>query len=277
MAVHHEGASSIAVWYHAIVGADAAVGRGLHQASIQSGGSIVSSSKSRDSRPSGPDLLGKPSMAAEGQRILSQLEHGVAPPAMPAPPGQRPAWWRPAGAALCVVLAALTLLAVLSTRTAEDTEPAIPAQASPAMHATAHLARPVPVAPPPIPDAAANTATIVNLATPAPAPVAAVPAVKAAERKAAVPERKAAARTLPSKPAPAGSSDGDVALLAAMVAHANRQDGGRTEPLRDVVVRKEEEETVSLLQRCKQLGLIEGMLCRSRICSGRWESDPACH
>jgi hypothetical protein len=32
-----------------------------------------------------------------------------------------------------------------------------------------------------------------------------------------------------------------------------------------------------LLQRCKQLGMIEGMLCRARICSGRWDSDPACH
>ncbi|MFZ4875343.1 hypothetical protein ACL9RI_09670 [Janthinobacterium sp. Mn2066] len=99
----------------------------------------MSSSKSRDSRPSGPDLLGKPSMAAEGQRILSQLEHGVAPPAMATPPGQRPGWRRPAGAvlgvALGVVLAALTLLAVLSTRSGEDTAPAslaMPAAVHPA-------------------------------------------------------------------------------------------------------------------------------------------------
>lgn len=42
-------------------------------------------------------------------------------------------------------------------------------------------------------------------------------------------------------------------------------------------LRKQEEETAELLQRCQQLGLIEGMLCRSRICSGRWDSDPACH
>ncbi|OFJ49990.1 hypothetical protein BA896_015220 [Janthinobacterium lividum] len=60
-------------------------------------------------------------------------------------------------------------------------------------------------------------------------------------------------------------------------------------PTRDVVLRKQgqtqaqereqeqEQETMELLQRCKQLGLIEGMLCRSRICSGRWDSDPACH
>ena len=28
--------------------------------------------------------------------------------------------------------------------------------------------------------------------------------------------------------------------------------------------------------RCQQLGMIEGMLCRSRICAGRWDSDQAC-
>jgi len=43
------------------------------------------------------------------------------------------------------------------------------------------------------------------------------------------------------------------------------------------VLRKDEDETASLLQRCRQLGLIEGMLCRARICAGRWDSDPACH
>jgi len=65
-------------------------------------------------------------------------------------------------------------------------------------------------------------------------------------------------------------------LLTAMVAHARRQEG-TAKPVRDVVLRRQEEETAELLQRCKQLGLIEGMLCRSRICSGRWDSDPACH
>lgn len=234
----------------------------------------MSSSKSVDNRPAGPELLGKPSMAAEGQRILSQLEHGVAPPAMPASSGQRPAWWRPAGAALCLVLATGALLTMLSTHTADDTEAAAPAPSSTAVHAPIHAP-----APPPAPATAPATppATIVNLTIPAPPPAVSMPAVKLVERKATVAERKTAARALPSKPVPAGSSDGDVTLLAAMVAHTNRQDGARSEPVRDVVVLKEEEETVSLLQRCKQLGLIEGMLCRSRICSGRWDSDPACH
>ena len=33
--------------------------------------------------------------------------------------------------------------------------------------------------------------------------------------------------------------------------------------------------TESLLQRCKQLGLIEGTLRRSRTFSGRWDSEAA--
>jgi hypothetical protein len=44
---------------------------------------------------------------------------------------------------------------------------------------------------------------------------------------------------------------------------------------RDVVERQDGDTTAQLLARCKQLGLIEGMLCRSRICSGRW-ADAAC-
>ncbi|MNS97304.1 hypothetical protein D3C72_1316300 [compost metagenome] len=87
--------------------------------------------------------------------------------------------------------------------------------------------------------------------------------------------RQAAARPQGAKPA-AAPGDSDVALLTAIVAHAHRQ-AGTAVPARDVVLRKQEEETAELLQRCQQLGLIEGMLCRSRICSGRWDSDPACH
>ncbi|MEG2033562.1 MAG: hypothetical protein RR376_23150, partial [Janthinobacterium sp.] len=78
------------------------------------------------------------------------------------------------------------------------------------------------------------------------------------------------------RPAAAVPGDSDVALLTAMVAHAHRQEGA-AKPARDVVMRKDEEETADLLQRCRQLGMIEGMLCRARICSGRWDSDPACH
>ena len=74
----------------------------------------------------------------------------------------------------------------------------------------------------------------------------------------------------------AAPPDTDVALLTALVAHAGTTANVTPERSRDVVLRQEGESTTLLLARCKQLGLIEGMLCRSRICSGRWESDPAC-
>ena len=65
-------------------------------------------------------------------------------------------------------------------------------------------------------------------------------------------------------------------LLAALVAHAGTPAAVTPERSRDIVDRHDGDTTSQLLARCKQLGLIEGMLCRSRICSGRWESDAAC-
>jgi hypothetical protein len=95
------------------------------------------------------------------------------------------------------------------------------------------------------------------------------------------PHQPAAPAPSPTVPAP----DSDVVLLTALVAHANKQAPplakapapAATDPLaggsnRDVVLPKENESTESLLQRCKQLGFIEGMLCRSRICAGRPDS-----
>ena len=76
--------------------------------------------------------------------------------------------------------------------------------------------------------------------------------------------------------APAPANDTDVALLAALVAHANKPTAVAPERSRDIVERHEGDNTAELLARCKQLGLIEGLLCRSRICSGRWESDATC-
>ena len=78
-----------------------------------------------------------------------------------------------------------------------------------------------------------------------------------------------------SSAAPA-TNDTDVTLLTALVAHANKPASVAPEPSRDVVERVDGVSTADLLARCKQLGLMEGMLCRSRICSGPWESDPAC-
>ncbi|MET0264379.1 MAG: hypothetical protein ABW202_02090 [Duganella sp.] len=71
-------------------------------------------------------------------------------------------------------------------------------------------------------------------------------------------------------------ADTDVALLSALVAHAGKPAKVSPARSRDVVEADNGEATASLLARCQQLGPIEGMLCRSRICADRWDADPAC-
>lgn len=44
----------------------------------------------------------------------------------------------------------------------------------------------------------------------------------------------------------------------------------------DVVIRTQGDTTESLVKRCGMHGLIEGHLCRARICSGLWGKDAAC-
>lgn len=101
-----------------------------------------------------------------------------------------------------------------------------------------------------------------------------------------------------AKAAKSDIEDRDVKLLTALVAsnkdipvnkkssHANTDSkasaAGKSTSAKDdarnqdIVERKPGDSTASLLQRCKKLGLIEGELCRWRICSDRWDSDPAC-
>lgn len=219
--------------------------------------------KTGDGQAHGPDLLSKAGAAGahgDGKGILSQLEHGVAAPAARPALRWRPGWRHWAAGALC-----LAVLAVL----AYDTSSMPPAPATAVTVAPPAL--PVPAAPS-VPPHTAQAATIVNTAAP---PLPALAATTASARGSA--PRKAAPPARPQGPRPAAApGDSDVALLTAMVAHAHRQEG-TAKPVRDVVQRRQEDETAELLQRCKQLGLIEGMLCRSRICSGRWDSDPACH
>ena len=223
--------------------------------------------KTGDGQAHGPDLLSKAGTAGvhgDGKGILSQLEHGVAAPAARPALRWRPGWRHWAAGALC-----LAVLAVLAYDTSIMPLPLPPAPAT----STAPPALAVPSAPM-VPPHAAQAATIVNTAAP---PLPALAATTASARANA--PRKAAPPARPQGPRPAAApGDSDVALLTAMVAHAHRQEG-TAKPVRDVVLRRQEQEqeTAELLQRCKQLGLIEGMLCRSRICSGRWDSDPACH
>ncbi|WP_083411682.1 hypothetical protein [Janthinobacterium sp. 1_2014MBL_MicDiv] len=226
--------------------------------------------KTGDGTARGPRLLaegGTPATQAGDNRILSRLEHGGAATTVPAArwhPGWR--YWAGAGAG-----ATLLLLAALAH---EPVSPPVRPVSAPAV-ATAVAGAPS-LPPPAVQQAAApQAATIVNeamltLPTIPPLAVAASPAASA-PRKA-----PAATRQPASRPAATAPGDSDVALLTAMVAHAHRQAGTPT-AARDVVLRGEDGGTAGLLQRCKQLGMIEGMLCRSRICSGRWDSDPACH
>ena len=233
--------------------------------------------KTGDGQPRGPNLLGKADVAAsqaDGHRILSQLEHGALPATVPAAARWRPALPRIAIAASAVGAAALIVALLV------DAPAPVPAPAPPMVTGTlaaprataASAATAAPSLAPPLPAAA----TIVNDAMPPAVTQAPAPATTVAAPRKTPPARQAAVRAPAARPATAAPGDSDVTLLTAMVAHAHRQEGTQA-PVRDVVLRRGEEDTPGLLQRCKQLGLIEGMLCRSRICSGRWDSDPACH
>jgi hypothetical protein len=98
------------------------------------------------------------------------------------------------------------------------------------------------------------------------------------------------------------SKDKDVDLIAALLTHISRpgaankdatsKQSGTSSPSltlagsaskredrahnRDVVVQTAGESRESLISRCRSLGLVEGELCRIRICSGSWGTDPAC-
>ena len=88
--------------------------------------------------------------------------------------------------------------------------------------------------------------------------------------------RTPAATHTPARSKAPSANDTDIALLAALVAHAGKPSVAIPERSRDIVERYDGDSTAELLARCTQLGVIEGMLCRSRICSGRWDSDPVC-
>ncbi len=105
-----------------------------------------------------------------------------------------------------------------------------------------------------------------------------------------------------AEPVPHKGKDSDVDLIAALVAHVSHGDaahkeikrnvgkaasearmtnGGakrerRIDSARDIVVRNDGDSTEELVARCRALGLIEGELCRLRICSGLWGRDPSC-
>jgi len=92
-------------------------------------------------------------------------------------------------------------------------------------------------------------------------------------------------------------TDSDVDLIAALLSRVSRSDSAgkngseargasaqHASPIsekeqkrnRDIVVRRPEDSTEALVRRCRELGLIEGELCRIRICSGNWGKESAC-
>jgi hypothetical protein len=258
---------------------------------IKCKGDIVETSKLK------PDLLAASARArrpTQDKRILAQLEHGVKAPARPA---RATGWsidgWTIGLFALLLVMCSVAWLMHDKRITPEtfrsgasstiERSAATPASAAPAPDngPTAEQAAAIvnmvadPASPQPAATSAgttiqtptAATAAIANTATAQPTRTAAAP-----HKPAARPVTSSASATAPAQP----TGDTDVTLLTALVAHANKPATVAPERSRDVIERQDGDTTAQLLTRCKQLGLIEGMLCRSRICSGRWESDAAC-
>ncbi len=107
------------------------------------------------------------------------------------------------------------------------------------------------------------------------------PAVARTEPAKAIPENGK-----PSTPAAkAVSSDNDVDLISALMAHSGGQSEPKSTPRTkkptanagspDIVERHGGDSTATLLKRCKRLGGTEAKLCSRRICTGH-ESEAAC-
>jgi hypothetical protein len=267
---------------------------------IKREGNTVNTSKAK------PDLMAASSTeSGGGKRILAQLEHG------PKPAAKTAQGWTIDGWTVGLILLLLLMCTTAWLMHDDAIRPATFKPGSPheqkarsepaAQHSAARAGEAAALR-------TAQPAAIVNeptpaliIAAPALLPVsqtpntsrpeispaqAATPRVAATARKPAI-TTAAVGRTAAAQPATsaansaqrnasAASSDTDVTLLTALVAHANKPTVVAPERSRDVVERQDGDSTAQLLARCKQLGLIEGMLCRSRICSGRWESDAAC-
>jgi hypothetical protein len=236
-----------------------------------------------DTSKSKPDLLATSSASRGGKRILAQLEHG----ARPATRQAHVRTWTVDGwtVSLCLLLLAICSIAWMMHKKAIT-----PASFKYSEHRSRSVVTRThagsPVTTPDYEQTAAivNEASVTNIpvhqvtmaaTTPVPTAVRTPRDTHAAQPfpQAAAARRNAGkAEAQPAAPA----HDTDVTLLAALVAHANKPTVIVADRSRDVVERQEGDSTALLLVRCQQLGLIEGMLCRSRICSGRWEADAAC-
>ncbi|MFC0169717.1 hypothetical protein ACFFKC_16665 [Pseudoduganella danionis] len=260
-----------------------------------------------ENRQPGPDI--RPSLQGaasqprdDNWRILQQLEHGHAHGGTVAPAASRPQHWSidqwiiRLSLLIALICASAWYLHPRQARSmAQATAPAAalaPATRPAAVSATPAAQIPLTPAHTPVSPVSQNNQVAEIINSPASAEAAdmtqpAVAAVMSAHPqrhekgllhknpRPASPPDQMAARVASRVPAEAGA-DRDAALLAALVAHGSSSRDSATMANRDIVERQASDSTQHLLQRCQQLGMIEGMLCRSRICAGRWDSDQAC-
>jgi len=250
-----------------------------------------------------PDLMSSNRTAEDGgKRILAHLEHGPKTAAKT----PRASGWSVDGWTVGLGLLVVTMCTVawlvhdntlspdsyarnrssVNTRTYQQPTERQMAAAAPAGQAAAIVNEPVPKEPATKPFTAIEALAAASVARP---PVHTANAVARAETShaAGAPHRPAVAAStaaahstaprVAAAASPSAIGDTDVALLTALVAHSGKPALALPERSRDVVERQDGDSTAQLLARCKQLGLIEGMLCRSRICSGRWDADLACN
>lgn len=232
-------------------------------------GQIKCEGDSVDTSKNKPDLLSGAARAADRNRILAQLEHGVRPQAsIPRAPGWNIDGWT---IGLCLLLLVMCSAAWLM-HDRRITPETFRASSTSVVHRPAATSN------------EAQAAAIINEQVEATVTEEPVIGPRLAHAQSATQPQPARASATPAaatpragaKAAPTAASDTDVTLLTALVAHASKPATVAPERSRDVVERQDGDSTAQLLARCKQLGLIEGMLCRSRICTGRWESDEAC-
>ncbi len=208
-----------------------------------------------------------------GKGILASLEHKASEPARRPAASSSAASSAARGPAL-VVGGGTVLAGLLAWWLHSGPSPVMMHETLPPPIHLAHAVPPLPRAELAAEHAAAaivdDTAQPAPAASPAlaallaPAPIAAA-AVMKKERVVAVrtqpkPKPKKLAARQQVHRAPLSLPDTDVALLSALVAHAND---------RDVVEPRAGDSTASLLQRCGRVGGEEGRLCRIRICASR--------
>lgn len=233
-----------------------------------------------------PDMMAASPTPGGGKRILAQLEHGARPAAKPA----RASSWSIDGWTVGLGLLLLLMAGVAWMMHEKKITPSTykhgesrsrPIAATPRAEvpATAAAEQPAAIVNESPLAYAAPPATTSDTPHPPAQPsrystnVGAIPATRTPATAVAQRTPRNASGAATDAPA---VRDTDIVLLTALVAHASKPTITVAERSRDVVERQDGDTTAQLLARCQQLGLIEGMLCRSRICSGRWEADAAC-